>query len=468
MISKKKLYNGLVWSTVDKFLIVGIQIIIEIVLARFISPKEYGVMGILLIIISFSQVLVDSGLGSSLIFKKDRSEADFSTAFYASLMMGLFTYLFIFFLAPYIAIFFKSTIVSHIRIISFTIIISSISVIYKTKLSIDIDFKSQAKFSFFAIVISGIVGVGMAIMNCGIWALIAQNLSFNFLTLLFLVVNLKWLPKEKFSLKNFKELFKYSSKLLYAGILNSLYINLNSLFLGKFFHAKELGYYTKSYQFTIFPASIFTNVVQRVLFPYYTSIQADKPKLYDHTILYNRVIFAGIFPIISVVILYAPQIIVFFLSSTWQGMVLPFQILLGSILFYPLIVLNMNVFQVLGKTNNFFWIEVITKIIGILILILLYPYGIKGICFGVFIQFFLQYIITSFSVAKITSQSFVRSLEVIWYFIIGSAFLFGLFYLKNKSFIILPIFIAILIYGLFLYIAFKKELVFVYQKIFKK
>lgn len=470
MISQNKLYKGLIWSTVEKFLIVAVQILIEVVLARFISPREYGIMGMLLIIISLSQVLVDSGLGSALIFKKDRSETDFSTAFYASLVIGLFTYLLIFILAPYIAAFFRSDIVIYIRIISITIIISSISVIYKTKLNIDLDFKSQAKFSFFAIFISGITGLGIAVNNFGIWSLIIQNILFSFLTLIFLIINIKWYPREVFSFQHFKSLFKYSSKLLYAGVFNAIYINLNSLFLGKFFPAKQLGYYTKSYQFTIFPASVFTNVIQRVLFPYYAELQADKSKLYDHTLHYNKIIFTLMMPVVSIIILYAHQIIVLLLSDTWQNMVIPFQILLGSILFYPLIVLNMNVFQVLGKTNSYFWIEVVTKLFGIVILVLLYPYGINGICAGIFIQFFLQYIITSFFVGNITGQNFFKSCNIILYLAIGAVFLFCLFNFKYTgwAYDILLILIVIIFYTLFLYIVLKKEITFIYHKFLRK
>ncbi|MEY8759775.1 lipopolysaccharide biosynthesis protein [Chryseobacterium tongliaoense] len=473
MISQNKLFKGLIWSTIDKFLIVGVQILIEIILARFVSPKEYGVMGMLLIIISLSQVFVDSGLGSALIFKKDRSETDFSTAFYASLVIGFFTYLLIFILAPYIAYFFKSDIIVFIRIISLTIIISSISVIYKTKLNIDLDFKSQAKFSFFAIFISGIVGIVMAMSKFGIWSLILQNILFSLLTLIFLIINIKWYPKNKFSFQHFKELFQYSSKLLYAGIFNSIYINLNSLLLGKFFPTKQLGYYTKSYQFTIFPASVFTNVIQRVLFPYYAELQTDKAKLYNNTLLFNKIIFILMMPVVSIIILYAHQIIVLLLSEAWQNMVIPFQILLGSILYYPVIVLNMNVFQILGKTNNYFWIEVITKLLGIAILILLYPYGINGICTGIFIQFLLQYIITSFFVANITEQSFFKSWNIVLYSIIGGILLFSTFYFINYRdnrwfYNILPGIIVIIFYSLFFYFIFRKEIAFMCHKFLKK
>ncbi|UOU96720.1 lipopolysaccharide biosynthesis protein [Chryseobacterium daecheongense] len=470
MISQNKLYKGLIWSTIEKILIVAVQILIEIVLARFVSPKEYGIMGMLLIIISLSQVLVDSGLGSALIFKKDRSEIDFSTAFYASLAIGLFTYLLIFILAPYIAVFFKSDIVAYIRIISFTIIIGSTSIIYKTKLNIELDFKSQAKFSFFAILISGVVGLVLAIGNFGVWALVVQNILFSFLTLIFLIVNIGWYPKIVFSFQHFKSLFRYSSKLLYAGIFNAVYINLNSLLLGKFFPAKQLGYYTKSYQFTIFPASVFTNVIQRVLFPYYTESQTDKSRLYDNTLKFNKIIFILMMPIISIIILYAHPIIVLLLSDSWKSMVMPFQILLGAILFYPLIVLNMNVFQVLGETSRYFWIEVITKLLGIVILVLLYPYGINGICIGIFVQFFFQYLITSFFVGNITGQNFFRSFNIILYLVIGGVFLFGLFKFRHPALIydVLLIFVVIIFYSLFLFIILKKEITFIYQKLLKK
>ncbi len=473
MIFQDKLFKGLVWSAVEKFVIIAVQIIIEIILARFISPNEYGIMGMLLIVISISQVLVDNGLGSALIFKKDRSEIDFSTVFYASIVIGLFLYLIIFILSPYIAEFFKSNISSHIRIISLVVIISSASIIYKTKLNIEIDFKSQAKFSFFAIVLSGLVGILMAKNNFGIWSLIAQNILFSFLTLIFLIINVKWFPKEKFSFVHFKELYKYSSKLLYAGIFNSFYINLNSLILGRFFPSKQLGYYTKSYQFTIFPASVFTNVIQRVLFPYFAESQINKTGIFEKTLYFNKVIFCIMLPIVSIIILYTDEIIIFLLSDIWKNIVVPFQILLTAILFYPLIVLNMNVFQIVGKTNIYFWVEVGTKILGIIILLFLYNFGVNGICFGIFVQFLLQYIITSFFVSRITQQDFLKSFIIILYLILGALFLFFIFVLieqfKNSWFYnIFPIVAIIIFYSSLYYFVFKKEFSLVYNKIFKK
>jgi O-antigen/teichoic acid export membrane protein len=329
-----------------------------------------------------------------------------------------------------------------------------------------LDFKSQAKFSFFAIFISGIIGIGMAMSNFGIWSLIVQNILFSFLTLFFLIINIKWYPREKFSFQHFKNLFNYSSKLLYAGIFNSIYINLNSVLLAKFFPAKELGYYTKSYQFTIFPASVFTNVIQRVLFPYYAELQTDKSKLYDNTLLYNKIIFTLMMPVVTIIILFAHSIIIFFLSEAWQNMVIPFQILLASIMFYPLIVLNMNVFQILGKTNNYFFVEVGTKLLGIFILILLYPYGINGICLGIFLQFFFQYVITSFFVAKITEQNFWKSFNIILYLVIGIALFFYLFDFWKDNF--LSILFIIIFYGLFFYFLFRKEIGIMYTKFLKR
>lgn len=473
MIFQNKLYKGLVWSAIEKIVIIAVQIIFEIILARFISPKEYGVMGMLLIIISLSQVLVDNGLGSALIFKKNRSETDFSTVFYASLAIGLLMYLFIFLLAPFIADFFNNDISAHIRTISLVVIISSASIIYKTKLSIEIDFKSQAKFSFFAIVLSGVVGVYMAMHKFGILSLIVQNILFSLLTLIFLIINTKWFPRESFSYRHFKELYKYSSKLLYAGIFNSFYINLNSLILGRFFPSRQLGYYTKSYQFTIFPASVFTNVVQRVLFPYYVESQMDKTGIYQKTLFFNKIIFCVMMPIVSIIILYADQIILLLLSETWRGIVVPFQILLTSILFYPLIVLNMNVFQIIGKTNIYFWVEVGTKVLGVVILLSLYNFGVNGICLGIFLQFLLQYIITSYFVAKITQQNFLKSLYIILYLFLGAIFLYCIFFsiryfISSWSYHVFPVLMMIVFYSFIYYFIFKKEIALIYHKFFEK
>ncbi|MPS72110.1 MAG: lipopolysaccharide biosynthesis protein [Chryseobacterium sp.] len=421
MINNSQLYKGLVWSAIDKLSIVVIQFVFEIIMARILSPKEYGVMGMLLVVMSFTQIFIDGGFGSALIYNKDRTEKDFATAFYTSALLGIIIYIILYFISPYLSAFYNKDITLFIRVIGIGIILNSLSVIYKTRLTIVIDFQSQAKFSFLAVLLSGIVGILLAYFGYGVWALIIQNVTLAFFNLIFLCVNLKWFPSFIYSKDSFLKMFGYGSKLLYAAIINAVYMNFNSIILGKYFSTKALGIYTKSSQLTINPISILTGIIQRVFFPYMVKFQSNFEQLYDHNNKYNRLIFLILLPFVTVVILYSDVLIELVLSDKWLEMVLPFNILLVSILFYPIIVMNMNIFQVIGKTSKFLFVEILTKIVGLGIIFFFYKYGLLGICFGILVQFIVQYVVTSFFVANSLKKNFSRTLDIFLYLIFASA-----------------------------------------------
>lgn len=444
-------------------------------MAKILSPNEYGIMGMLLVVMSFTQIFIDSGLGNALIFKKDRTETDFSTAFYASAILGIVIYLMLLFAAPFVSDFYERDITLYIQVVGIALIFNSLSAIYKTKLTISIDFKSQAKYSFMAVLISGFLGLGIAYLGFGIWALILQNLSLAFFNLVFLGVNLKWFPQRKFSKQSFGELFNYSSKLLYAAIINSIYINFNSVVLGKFYSVKSLGIYTKSYQFTIYPASMLTGIIQRVFFPYLTKFQEDNKVLFQHNNYYNRIILVVLLPLITLAVLFSDSLIAVVLSEQWLGMVEPFNILLTATLFYPLIVMNMNIFQVVGKTSKFLFVEILTKITGIIILFLCYKHGLIGVCVGILIQFAIQYVITSFYVSRLLKSNFFKTLKIFIYiayavliYAVGHFILktdwFGMFIINAISTIVF----ILVFYFILYFVLYKKEMTTLYKKMIRQ
>ncbi len=425
----------------------------------------------LLVIISFTQVFIDTGFGNSLIFKKDRTEIDFSTAFYCSGLLGILIYVLLWIVAPEISHFYNHDITNYIRVIGLGVIFNGLSIIYKTRLTVIIDFRSQAKFTFFAVFSSAVLGLMTAYLNYGIWALIIQNVSLAFFNLLFLFLNLKWIPKRNFSTKSFKELFSYGSKLIYAAIINSIYLNFNSIILGKIYSAKSLGLYSKSYQFTIYPVSTLTNIIQRVFFPYLIKFQDDYNQLFNYNNKYNKLIFVLLLPIITIVILFSHTIIKLILSERWLEMVYSFNLLFISTLFYPLIVMNMNIFQVIGKTTKFLFVEILTKIVGLIIIFLSYKYGLNGICMGILIQFVIQYIITSFFVAEALNESFLDAFRIFLYLFFALViYCFARFFLQSNLFFqsylksLLTIIFICLSYFLLYRFLYKKQIIEFYKK----
>ena len=277
---KKRAVNGVAWSAVERFSVQGLQFIMGLVLARLLLPSDYGLVGMLAIFLAISQTLVDSGFSSALIQKKNRNETDYSTAFFFNIGVGLFFYLILFFTAPLIADFYKiSELSSLTKVIGINVFITSLAIVQRAKLTIKLDFKTQAKASLASIFIGGCVGIAMAYKGYGVWALVVQSLLRNGLNTLFLWLLSKWTPKVVFSKASFKELFSFGSKLLGAGLLDTIYRNIYLIIIGKIFSARELGFYTRAKQFQQLPSENITGIIQRVTFPVLSSIQDDDEKL---------------------------------------------------------------------------------------------------------------------------------------------------------------------------------------------
>ncbi|MGC4235760.1 MAG: lipopolysaccharide biosynthesis protein, partial [Niabella sp.] len=254
MSDKKVIFNGVIWSAVDKLSVIGIQIVLEIILARLLLPADFGIIGMAVIFISIGQVFVNAGFSDALIQKQDRSEIDFSTAFYINLSLSLIFYIALFFSAPFIANFFHLPILKDVvRMGGLTVIITSLALVHKTKLTISLNFKTQAKYSFSSVLISGLVGVVLAYCHYGVWALVYQSLTQSLLNTVFYWVRFRWLPMMVFSRDSFNRLFHFGSKLLVAGLIQALYQNMYSFVIGRRYRAADLGLFAKAGQFTLMP-----------------------------------------------------------------------------------------------------------------------------------------------------------------------------------------------------------------------
>ena len=214
--------------------------------------------------------------------------------------------------------------------------------------------------------------------------------------MLFLILNLKWKPLFKFSYESFKKLFGFGSKVLAAGLIQAIYSNLYSLIIGKVFKTKELGLYSKSSQFTLYPSSMITNMLQRVLFPYLSAYQDDNKKLFDLNKQYYTIIAMIFFPIFISLSVLAKPLVILLLSDTWIEAVPLIRVLSIAFLFYPFINVNMYIFQIKGMTSRYLMIEIATKITGIIILLVTLKYGVFVMCIGLLIQHLIQLHITSY------------------------------------------------------------------------
>lgn len=468
MYSNKDLFRGLFWSGLDKFGFVVIQLLLELILARLLLPKDYGVIGVVLVFISLSVTISEGGFSNALIHKQSRDETDFATVFYFNMMTAAFIYLLIFFTAPFIETFFKIQHLSTIlRVVSVSIILNSSILVHKAKLSIAMDFKLQAKLSVLSVFLSGIIGVGLAYSSYGVWALVWQNITMAFFNALFLWIGYKWIPKPIFSYLSLQKLFSFGSKILASAIIQAVYFNAYPLFIGRVLGTRDLGLYSKSSQFTQMPSSVLTTIVQRVLFPFFSSHQNDSEKIFQLNQFYTKICCLLFFPIFFMMAALSQPLILLLFSKTWEDMTPLFVLLCIAYTFYPLIVNNMMLFQIKNKTSLFLKIEILTKIIGFVILISTIKHGIIALGLGILAQQLIQFLITSFFAQFVLKRDLFSQIFItLPPFLFSLALFLGVHYLTmqlSMSLFLktgLGLLVSLLLYAIF-YLSF-------YQKFFKQ
>jgi len=409
---KQKTVHGVVWSSIERFSVQGVQFVLQIVMARILSPEDYGVIGMLSIFIAISQSLIDSGFSNALIQKKNRTEIDFATVFYFNIVVGIVLYLVLFFTSPIIASFYNTPILIGVtRIVALNLLFNSLTVVQRAKLTINIDFKTQAKASFTAVVISGVIGIILAYKGFGVWSLAVQSALNYGLNMLLLWVIVKWHPLRIFSKESFRGLFSYGSKLLASGLLDTTYKNIYTIVIGKIFSAGDLGYYTRADQFCQFPSSNLTGILQRVTFPILSEIQDDDERLRNVYHIYLRVSAFVIFPLMLGLAVVARPLILLLLTEKWEGIIPLLQILCFSEMWYPIHAINLNVLQVKGRSDLFLRLEMIKKGVGILALCVTIPFGITVMCFGRVLQSLFALIINTYYTGKIIHVGFFTQMK---------------------------------------------------------
>lgn len=397
MSLKQKTISGLLWSFIDNFTNQGIQFIFGIILARILEPKEFGLVGMLTVFIAVSQSFINSGFGQALIRKKESSPADFSTVFYFNIAISVICYLILFFSSGAIARFFEEPQLKPLlKVLGVSLIINAFGLIQQTILTKRIDFKLQTRISVFASLISGIVAVGMAYSGFGVWSLVAKTIIMYFTTSLLLWIWNKWKPIFVFSIQSFKELFRFGSNLLISGLIDTIYRNVYYLIIGKYFSARELGFYTRADQFHNIPSQNLASVIQRVSYPVLSSIKEDIPKLRD---AYRKIIRSTMF--VCFVLMFgmaaiARPMVITLIGEKWEPCVVYLQLLCFVGMFYPLHALNLNMLQVKGRSDLFLRLEIIKKLLAIPIIVFGILWGIKIMIICMIVNSLIAYYINSY------------------------------------------------------------------------
>jgi len=418
---KEKTVKGVMWSSIDRFSTQGIQFVFSILIARQLLPSDYGVVAMLGIFLAVSQTFIDSGFGTALIRKIDRTDTDFSTVFYFNIVVAAFFYLVLWFAAPYIAAFYEIPLLEDVtRVVALTLIFSSLSGVQNAKLSIAIDFKTRAKISVSVTLLTGAIGLWMAYNGYGVWALVVQSVFASLLGTVLLWCLVRWIPKRTFSWQSFREMFSFGSKLLASALLDTIYNNMYTLIIGKFFSSATLGLYSRASSLARYPSSNITGVLQGVTFPVLSSIQNEPERLAGAYKRFLRLSAFVIFPSMIGLAAVADPLIRLVLTDKWEGCIYLLQIVCFSMMWYPIHAINLNLLQVKGRSDFFLKVEIIKKIQGVLILFITVPMGIVAMCYGSVVSSLLCLIYNTYYTQKLIGYGYVAQMKDLLHILVHS------------------------------------------------
>lgn len=409
---KDKAISGVKWNAIGRFSTQGVNFVIGLILARLLSPSDYGVVGMVGIFFAIAQTFIDSGFGSALIRKNDCTDTDYSTAFYFNIVVGLVCCILLCIASPFIADFFNTPILKDlVKVMSLNMFIGSFAIVHSTKLTHSVDFKSQSIVNLLTAVLSGTMGIFMAYKGFGVWSLVFQQLIATVLRVVLLVAITKWFPKLLFSKSSFKYLFNFGSKILTASILHTIYANMTTLIIGKFYTAKDLGYYSRGESLATYPSTNITGILQTVTYPVLSKIQDDDEHLiqsYRKLIsMTSLVIFFGMFLLAAI----AKPLIVTLLTDKWLDAVIYLQIFCFAYMFDHICALNLNILYVKGYSNLVLKLEVIKKAISISMIIAAVPFGVMAICIARALYTQIAVVINTYYTGKLFGLGYVKQVK---------------------------------------------------------
>lgn len=409
---KQKTVKGVGWSFADNIANQGVTFLVSLVLARLITPEEYGLIGIITIFIAVFNSIVDSGFSNALIRKNDIKEIDYSTVFITNMVLSVVLFIVFFFLAEPIADFFSQPLLKPLtQVMGSIVIINAFAIVQRTILTKNIDFKTQTKASVISSVASGILGIAMAFMGYGVWSLVGQQLSRAFLYTSSLWLYNHWLPRMRFSWNSFRELFGFGWKLMVSALIDTIWREIYQVVIGKCYTAAALGQYTRAQQFGSVFSSNLNTVIQRVSYPVLSSMQDDKLRMKEGyrrvikiTMLVTFVLMLGLAAI-------AQPMILVLVGDQWLMAADLLPVICFNMMLYPLHSLNLNMLQVEGRSDLFLKLEIIKKVIAVIPLLMGIFISIYWMLWGSVITGFFAYYLNSYYSGKLLNYSIVSQIK---------------------------------------------------------
>lgn len=431
---KQKTMSGMLWTVSERISLQAVQLVVSIIIARVLEPSEFGLISMLAIFTSLAQAILDSGFGSALIQKKDADQTDKSSIFYFNLIIGIILAILLAASAPLIARFYQQPmLVNILRVLSLGLIINGFSLVPSVILTKNLEFKTQMKVNFIAALSSGLIGIIMGLQGFGVWALVAQILTRKLFTAILLWFLNSWRPSLIFNVSSLKSMFSFGSNMLLNSVIGTIFNNLYQTFIGWFFSAAELGFFTKAITIETTINHVTGTSLQKVMYPAMVPIQDDARKLKQ---AYRKTMRLSLFlhlPMMIGLSLTAEPLIIFFLTDKWAGSI-PFLQLLSLVgIFYPLTILNLNIIIVKGRSKTYMHLENINRALIILSIIIAYRWGILALIYGQLIVSFISYLLFSHFSGKLIGYGHFEQIKDFFPILLKSLFM------GSMVFIIVPL-----------------------------
>lgn len=454
---KAQFIIGFQWNFVGQLLTYAIKFVLGIIIARLLTPEDYGLIGMLGIFMSISQSFVDSGFGNALIRKDNRTETDFSTVFYFNVAVSLILYLILFVSAPYIALFFHQPILTSItRVLSLIIVVNSIGIVPRAILSIAVDFKSQALASVVSTIVSCIIGLYLAYTGFGVWALVWQAIIAPFVNVTVVWLFARWFPLRAYSWQSFKTMFSYGSKLLASSLINTIYRHASSLIIGKVYSPAELGNYDRGYQIASIPSLRLVEILCGVTFPVLSKIQNDETRLVNVYHKYLVLSSIVIFFTMTLLAMVAEPLVLSLFTEKWIGTVPFLRIFCFAFMFDCVCRLNNNIMYVKGRSELFLKLEVIKKVAVIPFFIFAIPHGTIAICFVAVVHTFVDIVFSTYYIKLIFGVKLRQYIPIVKYLLLSILACLPSYFISKLSFpswisLLFGVLVSLVLYVFFLH-----------------
>lgn len=413
--SKEKVFSNLIWRFLERSGAQLVALIVSVVLARILSPEDYGTIALITVFINILNVFVDSGLGSALIQKKDADNTDFSTVFYTNVIFCIALYILMFVISPFLAEFYsRPELVSIIRVLSITILVSGVKNIQQAYISRTLQFRKFFFSTLAGTIIAAVAGIWMAYHGFGVWALVAQQVTNLSIDTIILWITVKWRPEFVFSFKRLKSLFSYGWKLLVSALLDTFYTNLYNLVIGKKYSANDLAFYAKG---ELFPKAVVGNInnaIDSVLLPTMSSEQDNKERVKQMT---RRAIKTSTFCIAPLMMGLAgcsQNVISILLTDKWLPAAPYLVIFCITYMFYPIHTANLNAIKAMGRSDLFLKLEVAKKIVGLAVLFSTMWFGVKVMAYSLLFVSVASQIINTWPNKKLLGYGYIEQLKDIF------------------------------------------------------